>query len=357
MAKVVLGLSGGVDSAVAAILLRQAGHEVLSVFLSRKSVAKTAADSADLAADFRAEESARRAAAELDIPLEVCDIGESLEKFVCREFEREWLAARTPNPCVICNPTVKFPALLAVADKLGAEFIATGHYARTDFSGGMHRLKKGLADGKINERDQSYMLCRLDNYPLSRIIFPLGELSKPAIRALAAQHNISAASSPDSMEICFIPDSDYAAWLERRGAVAAHGSFVDEAGNILGTHEGYFKYTVGKRRGLNLAVGERLFVKAVNPNTNSITLAKINNMYCSSVNLKDFRWVSVPPKNGSFELYAKLRHSKTDIDCTAEVLGRTAVLRFLEPVRLPAPGQFAALYEGDVLVASGRITN
>ena len=214
MERVVLGLSGGVDSAVAARLLMQRGFEVVALYL-------------DIGTG--GEEAAEQAARELGIDFHVRDIRPQLEKHVCAPFAGGYLRGETPNPCVLCNPTVKFPALFALADELGARYAATGHYARC--RGG--RLFMGEP-----ENDQSYMLAFLRTEQLERCIFPLGGMNKSAVRALAEQFSLSAAHRPDSMEICFVPDGDWAGFIERRGAVPPEGDFITPDGAVIGRHRG-----------------------------------------------------------------------------------------------------------------------
>ncbi len=334
MEKIVLGMSGGVDSSAAVALLRERGYEVHGLFLSHSGL--------DCGA-------ALRAAAETGVPLEIADIGEALEREVCRRFEREYLAGRTPSPCIYCNPLVKFPALIAEAERIGAELVATGHYARTERRDGYTALLRAHSPN-----DQSYMLCRLPQHILSRCVFPLGELDKQQVRDIAARGGLSSASARDSMEICFVPSGDYGAWLEGRGADPRKGDFLSEHGETLGTHDGLYRYTVGKRRGLRIATGKRMYVKRIDPNTNSITLAEESNMYITKVEISGFMRLR-PELGDSFHASAKLRHSRSEHACAVEVSGGRAVLTLEAPARIPAPGQYAALYIADELVASGII--
>ena len=334
MEKIVLGMSGGVDSSAAAALLHERGYEVYGLFLSHAGVDASPA---------------LRAAGETGVPLEIRDIGAELERMVCRRFEREYLEGRTPSPCIYCNPLVKFPALTAEADRIGARLVATGHYARTERRDGYVALLRS-----DTPNDQSYMLCRLPQEILARCVFPLGELAKPSVRALAAQSGLSSAESRDSMEICFVPSGDYGEWLERRGAKPCKGYFLSESGEKLGTHDGLYRYTVGKRRGLRVAAGRRMYVKRIDANTNSIILAEESSMYITKVALSGFMRLR-PTLGNSFRAGAKLRHSRTEHACSVEVAGDRAVLTLEAPARIPAPGQYAALYVADELVASGVI--
>lgn len=341
MSKILLALSGGVDSSVAGALLGERGHDLAAAFLTHPALDP---------------EPAYQAARDLGIDLVVEDISQQLEHIVFPAFERAYASGHTPNPCVLCNPTVKFAALISIADRLGCEFIATGHYARVETWNSRTALLKALA-----QNDQSYMLCRLTPDILARCVFPLGEFrSKEEVRAYAASRGISAADRPDSMEICFIPDGDYAAWLRARGVPDSPGDFVDADGNLLGRHRGILGYTVGMRRGLGVSADERLYVKRIDPTTNRITLVKENDMYTQKVELSNLRQVSVPFDRLPDRVTVKLRHSTREYPASLVIDppfgdGSSATLTLDKAVRIPAPGQFAAIYLGDILAASGVI--
>lgn len=335
--RVVLGLSGGVDSAVAAARLRQMGFDVVGVYL------EMGVGDGALAA--------RKAAAELNVPLEIVDIRTELETHVCRPFAEGYLAGRTPLPCAVCNPTVKFPALLAAADRLGIHWVATGHYARTaPGENGRTRLLRG---GHGN--DQTYLLARLPQNILQRVIFPLGDYEKPAIRAQAEAENLSAAHRPDSMEICFVPDDDYAAWLERRGEVPPPGRFVDKEGRVLGTHGGFHRYTLGQRRGLGVPAAHRLFVTEIRPRSNEVVLSAGDDLERSVVHCTEPNWISIPQPEGELVCSARFRHSKGSVPVTV-VCGEGGVTVLAHsPVRAPTPGQLAVFYDGDTVLGSAWI--
>ena len=277
MSKVVLGLSGGVDSALSANILRNEGYEVYGVFLD---IGVTPPDDA------------RAVAEQLGISFEVVDIRAELEKKVCAPFADAYLHGRTPNPCVLCNPNVKFPALIRVADRIGAEYVATGHYARVDYDEMSGRYRLISAD---SQKDQSYMLCGLPQNILARVIFPLAEFEKETVREMAAEAGISVADKSDSMEICFIPDNDHGKYIESRGYVSRPGNFVDESGKVLGEHKGIQYYTVGQRRGLGVAAGHRIFVSRIDPEKNEIVLSDLDKMFVRKIRVKDVNWVSMPP--------------------------------------------------------------
>ena len=329
--RVMLGFSGGVDSTVSALLLRQQGHEVLGLYMDN------------------AGEAARREALEgaeaLRLPLTVCDVREALEAQVCRPFREAYLRGETPNPCVLCNPAVKFRLLLEEADRQGAEAIATGHYARAE--GGA--LYKGRP-----ENDQSYMLCRLERGQLARLLLPLGGYRKAEVRAMAEAFGLAAAHKPDSMEICFIPDKDYVGWLGRRGPLPGPGPFLFH-GQTVGEHQGICRYTVGQRRP-GLWEGRKLYVSRIDAARNSVELALWEELFQTQLRVRDFRWLIDAPREpirGS----VRVRHTKWETPaCTAWSEDGVLRIRCDEAVRAPAPGQAAVLYQGDRVLGGGFLT-
>jgi len=371
MEKVVLGLSGGVDSALCAALLKERGFEVHGLFLSYKG-----ADPAP----------ARQAAEQAGIELAVLDITEQLENRVIRPFCEAYRAGITPIPCVLCNPEVKFKALFDYADRIGAPFVATGHYARvgktSPIGGGAPEGRKGSYGAERSEderplspaaqvlppegeaygifaipnpKDQSYMLHRLPAEWLPRLILPLGDFpSKEAVRQAAGERGLSAAASADSMEVCFIPNDDHAAFLESRGFGCPAGEFVDESGAVLGRHGGIHRYTVGQRRGLGVASTGRLFVKELDCVNNRVVLT-LKDPKTDLAHCHDVVWQQ-PPERRRFPALVKIRYSRTSYRATVEKLmdGR-ARIEFEEPARAPAPGQSAVFYREDGLVIGGGI--
>lgn len=329
--KIVLGLSGGVDSAVAALLLTQVGFDVRCVYLDNG-----VGDPAP----------ARQAAEQLGLRLDVIDIRPALEELVCKPFAAAYLAGRTPSPCAMCNPAVKFAALLAVADELHAPLVATGHYARAE--GG--RLLRGTG-----EKDQSYLLARLTSAQLARCFFPLGELEKDRVRALAEEAGLAAAHKPDSMEICFIPNDDYAAWLEARGCAAPPGDFVDKEGNVLGRHKGIHHYTLGQGSGLGVSGPHKYYVSAIRPETNQVVLSDGSDLFTQTVRCRDINWLT-PPADLPPTVTARFRHSKGETPAALTLRPDGSLLAETEtPVRAPTPGQLAVFYAGDGVVCSGWI--
>ena len=328
--KIVLGFSGGVDSAVSAVLLRRAGWEVHGLYLDNAGGAE--------------RRYAQAAAEQMDIPLHVLDIRAELEERVCAPFAACYRRGETPNPCILCNPAVKFKSLLALADELGAERVATGHYARAE--GGA--LYKGLPSN-----DQSYMLCRLTRAQVSRLILPLGGYEKRQVRALAEDFGLPAAHKPDSMEICFIPDKDYVGWLARRGVECPPGDFVFH-GETVGRHEGIQRYTVGQRRP-GLYDGRKLYISRIDAAENRIELALWEELFKTGVAARDFNWLVDEPA-GPIRASVRVRHTKWENPpCTAWVEDGLVRIRCDEPVRAPAAGQSAVLYDGERLLGGGFI--
>lgn len=331
MERLVLGLSGGVDSAVALALLQQ-NYDVHCVFLD---------------IGLGNSDDARAVAEGAGASFEVVDIRDTLEVCVCTPFASGYLEGETPSPCALCNQTVKFPALFDAADRVGAAYVATGHYARI-----VEREGQTCLAAAKSEKDQSYLLGRLKKEWLPRLQFPLGELGKEQVRQLAREFGIPVAEKPDSMEICFIPDDDYAAWMEARGFSTAPGNFVDKSGNILGQHLGIHRYTLGQGRGLGVSHAHRLFVSEIRPETNEVVLSDGSDLYTNCIFARDYN-----------ELYpfheavtAKFRHSKNRVSATIKREAGLVTIETAEPVRAPTPGQLAAFYDEDIVVGSAWIT-
>ena len=332
MSKVVLGFSGGVDSAVSAELLKKQGFQVYGLYM----------DNTDEAARLAAV----TAAEQRGIDLKVLDVKAQLEERVCRPFTEAYLRGETPNPCILCNPTLKFKSLMEYADAVGAAFVATGHYARA--AGG--RIYKGRP-----ANDQSYMLCRLTRQQAERALFPLGDYEKAQVRQLAEELGLPAAHKPDSMEICFIPDKDYIGWLSRRAAMPPEGDFVFH-GQVVGRHEGIHRYTVGQRRP-GLMDGRKVYISRIDPVSNRIELALWEELFQTEVTARDFNWLIEPPRS-PICASVRVRHTKWENPpCSAVVEGDRVRIRCVEPVRAPAAGQSAVLYDGDQLLGGGFIVS
>lgn len=335
---IVLGLSGGVDSAVAALLLTRQGFAVHCVYLDN---------------GVGDPSPARDTAAALSLPFQVSDIRKALQDKVCRPFYEAYLKGETPSPCALCNPAVKFPALLAVANALGASCVATGHYARTalgpDGQGRLLRAAKA-------DNDQSYLLARLTPGQLARIRFPLGIYDKKEVRAIAEEAGLSVAHAPDSMEICFIPDDDYAAWLERCGPTPPPGDFVDTEGRVLGRHKGIHHYTLGQGSGLGISGPHKYYVSAILPEKNQVVLSDGSDLGRDVIRCGDMNWLVPGPVAAPLTVTARFRHSRTEVPAlvTPQADG-TVLVRTEAPVRAPTPGQLAVFYDNDAVIGSGWI--
>ncbi len=333
---IVLGLSGGVDSAVAARLLLEQGYTVTGVYL-------------DIGLPGSGADDAAAVARQLNIDFAVRSIADALERHVCAPFAADYLAGRTPLPCARCNPAVKFPALLAEAQARGIEKIATGHYART-----MHgNLYRGHPSN-----DQSYLLAQLPGEVLKQVVFPLGDYCKAQVRALAEGYGIPVAHKPDSMEICFVPDDDYVAWLTARGATAVPGDFIDKDGKVLGRHTGIHCYTLGQRRGLGVSGPHRYFVSAIDPVHNTVALSDGSDLGRTEVICEQPNWLCDVPPTEPFSCQVRLRHSKhSDAVTVYPNEGGRVVVRADTALRAPTPGQLAVFYDGDRVLGSAWITD
>lgn len=338
MKKIVLGLSGGVDSAVSAKLLREQGYEVHGLYM-------------DVGLGGLPE--AQRVADALGIPLYAAHRESQFEQEVQSYFAHAYQTARTPNPCVVCNRKVKFTALCQYADEIGAAQVATGHYARI----GRDAEGRALLMRARSPKDQSYMLANLPRSVLERCVFPLGEAAdKAEVRALARENQIPVADKKDSMDVCFISGGDYSSWLEARGAALPEGNFVDEAGNILGRHKGLHHYTVGQRKGLGVAASGRLFVHELRQDTNEVVLS-LNDVFREQITVQGLNLCAPEyAESGGFDCQARVRYSKSSERAHVTVHGDgSACVTFAQAVRAPAAGQFAAFYDGDIVIGGGFI--
>lgn len=343
---VAVAMSGGVDSAAAALLLAEAGYDVWGVTLRLQSC-PGAAETAEAEID-----SARRAAEALGIPHRVLDLRERFRTAVMDRFVSEYLAGRTPNPCVDCNREIKFGALLDWVLEQGADFLSTGHYARVDRAEGRWRLLRG-ADRR---KDQSYVLYQLTQRQLSHLLLPLGDYDKPAIRQMVEARGLANARKADSQDICFIPDGDYAAFLAASGAELVPGDFVDETGRVLGRHRGLPCYTPGQRKGLGVSAGEPVYVLRKEAAGNRIVLGPDSALYTTELTAQRVNWLSVPAPEGPLAVTAKTRYTQREAAATAEVLpdGRLRVT-FAEPQRAVTAGQAVVLYVGEAVAGGGTI--
>ena len=389
MKRVVLAMSGGVDSSAAAVLLQEQGYEVIGLFMrsgateeqtcstglgmnlpvvsakSNKQGCCSASDAAD----------ARRVADRLDIPFHALNFQDAFGR-IKDYFADEYLAGRTPNPCVMCNNWLKFGKLWDFAQKVGAEYIASGHYARLEHAAMAPQLDGVGSDeagessselpqdsvgpaifrGRDGGKDQSYVLFGIDRAILDRVIFPVGDFDKPDVREKAQQSGLRVHDKADSQEICFIPDNDYAGFLERyRGKQETAGEIVDTVGTVLGRHEGYERYTVGQRKGLGLAFGEPRYVVRLEPETRRVVIGTREQIGCHTLEGDRFNWLidNVPRR---FRCEAQIRYGHRAAPAEVDVVADDRVkVTFEEPQFAAAPGQAVVLYSGDRVLGGGWI--
>ena len=337
--KVLVAMSGGVDSSVCAHLLKQEGYDVFGVVLKM-----TDAHEGTVAA-------AKQAAKEADVPLLVKEMKEEFEQKVISYFIDSYLSGATPNPCVYCNPLVKFKALLDTADEIGAPFLATGHYASLRREQGITYLCKGEEES----RDQSYMLYRLKQDVLSRLLLPLSHLDKETVRSIAKQAGLSSFSAPDSQENCFIPENDYGAYIEQRRGTLPKGDMISPEGKVCGTHRGILHYTVGQRKHLGVALGRPVFVKRIDPAENRIYLGDLWEGEQKEIRIGDLSETFPGALSVLEERTVKIRSRAKAVSCTVVLERSEAVVSFSEPQRFPAKGQSAVIYAGDIVLGGGRI--
>lgn len=351
MAKVIVGMSGGVDSAVAAYLLKQQGYEVIGVTL-RTWQSDTGEDSRCCEID-----DARAIARQIGIPYYAFNCLRDFDEKIVQPFINDYINGVTPNPCVLCNREIKWARLQYYAKVLEADYIATGHYA---FIKKLENGRYTIQKAEHAEKDQAYMLYRLTQDQLKNTLMPLGGFSKAEVREIAKKAGIAVADKPDSQDICFIIDGDYADFIQTHATapLPGEGNFVDEDGNILGTHKGIIHYTVGQRKGLGIALGRPAYIKKINPEKNEIVLATGENIVCKSLICKDLNFMSTqPPEKGEqTECTVKVRYRHAGESATLEMMdGGRAQITFAAPVRHAAPGQSAVFYDSDGCVIGGGI--
>jgi len=357
--RVLVAMSGGIDSSIAAIMLHEQGYEVIGMTMktwdystSGGSKKETGCCSLDSIND------ARNIAVNLGFPHYIIDIREEFGDYVIDHFTSEYLEGRTPNPCVLCNTHIKWDSLLRRADQLDCEFIATGHYAKIRLENERYIVSRG----KDLQKDQSYALWGISQESLSRTIFPLGDLHKTDIKALALQKGLfELVSKSESYEICFVPDNDYRGFLRRRVAGleerVAGGAFVLETGEVVGSHDGYPFYTVGQRKGLGIALGYPVYVTEIQKETNRVVLGTFDElsrdgMYVKNLNLQKYPEIPF----GKLDTITKVRYNDLGNPAIIEQIGDIMKVYFGNGVNSIAPGQAAVFYEGDDMIGGGWIT-
>lgn len=355
MNKVVVGMSGGVDSSVAAYLLKEQGYEVTGVTMQIwQDEEQAVLEENGGCCGLSAVEDARRVAFDLGIPYYVMNFKQEFKEHVIDYFVEEYVKGRTPNPCIACNRYVKWESLLSRSISIGADYIATGHYARiVKLENGRYTLRRSATLFK----DQTYALYNLTQEQLKRTLMPVGAYTKEEIRQIASRIGLRVAHKPDSQDICFVPDGDYASYINgQAGNPDAEGNFVDSKGCILGSHKGIFHYTVGQRKGLGLALGYPAFVLEIRPDTKEVVIGTREESMKRTVRAGTLNFMSVEDLQGPLRVFAKIRYNHKGAWCTVEKTGQDEVLlTFEEPVSAPAPGQAVVFYQGDYVLGGGTI--
>ncbi len=377
MKKVVVGMSGGVDSSVAAYLLKKQGYEVIGVTMQIwQDEDVCSMEEKGGCCGLSAVEDARRVASVLDIPYYVMNFKQEFKENVIDYFVSEYLQARTPNPCIACNRYVKWESLLQRSLQIGADYVATGHYAGiTRLDNGRYVIKNSVTAAK----DQTYALYNLTQFQLEHTLMPVGDYTKDEIREMAKELGLPVANKPDSQEICFVQDNDYAGFIadylkeeQNRKLLEKSltgltgdasvtygmtpGNFVDPKGNILGRHKGLAHYTVGQRKGLNLAMGQAVFVLELRPETNEVVIGNAHEVFSDRLYANQLNFMAFEDLEGELQVTAKIRYSHKGASCTIRKIAKDEVIcTFEEPQRAITPGQAVVFYQGDYVVGGGTI--
>ena len=351
--KVIVAMSGGVDSSLTAALIKSQGYDTMGITLKLYPGAGEGGSFGGKSQKGIAD--ARAVARKLNIPHRVFDVRQEFEEKVIESFCREYLSCRTPNPCILCNESIKFGALLSHARTQGADYVATGHYARVVYDAikGRFLLKKG----KDLQKDQSYFLCSLNQDQLRSVMFPLGEFTKTEVREKARGFGLTVSDKPESQEICFIPDNDYVAFIKSRYAEHQRpGPIVSTKGDVLGEHKGIFSFTIGQRKGLNIAQGYPLYVVSLDENTNSVVVGKKEEAFRQSLTASQMNWIALESLADPLALKARIRYRHSESAARVIPLSPDQVrVEFNQPQLAITPGQAVVLYDGETVMGGGWI--
>lgn len=353
--KVVVGMSGGVDSSVAAWLLKEQGYDVIGVTMQIwQDEDNEVQEENGGCCGLSAVDDARRVASSIGIPYYVMNFKQEFQKNVIDYFTEEYLNGRTPNPCIACNRYVKWEALLQRSLSIGADYIATGHYARIDkLPNGRYAIRRSATLAK----DQTYALYNLTQEQLAHTLMPVGNYSKDKIREMAEEIGLQVANKPDSQDICFVPDGDYAIFIEENADTPiSQGNFVTPDGKILGKHKGIIHYTVGQRKGLGLALGYPAFVLEIRPETDEVVIGTYEESLTHTLRANELNFMSVEDITEPIRVFAKIRYNHKGAWCTVEKTGEDEITcTFDEPIRAVTPGQAVVLYDGEYVLGGGTI--